>query len=103
MEHRMQLVCDGLATKNDVLVETIDQYKEVFTKARREINTLKDVCLHPRELVWGPASFSASAPQDRFADRPSPSRQAVRRYIDVGQEAPAGEFALVDLTRLLNL
>jgi hypothetical protein len=49
----MQLVCDGLATKNDVLVETIDQYKEVFTKARREINTLKDVCLHPRELVWG--------------------------------------------------
>ena len=36
MEHRMQLVCDGQQTKNDVLQFSIDQYKEVFIKARRE-------------------------------------------------------------------
>jgi hypothetical protein len=60
----MQLVCDGLATKNDVLVETIDQYKEIFIKARREIATLKDVRFAPfcALLADQPLTFCSSLP-----------------------------------------
>lgn len=43
MEHRMQLICDGVQRKHDVLQFTVDQYKEVFLKARREFGTVIDV------------------------------------------------------------
>lgn len=39
----MQLICDGQATKREVLDQTIEQYKEVYVKARREMETLKAV------------------------------------------------------------
>jgi DNA topoisomerase-3 len=45
-EHRMQLICDGVQTKRDVLQFSIDQYKEVFIKARREFGTVVDVSNH---------------------------------------------------------
>nr|XP_019008510.1 DNA topoisomerase III [Kwoniella pini CBS 10737]OCF47291.1 DNA topoisomerase III [Kwoniella pini CBS 10737] len=35
-EHRMQLVCDGLKVKREILNQTIDEYKEVFIKAKRD-------------------------------------------------------------------
>lgn len=36
----MQLICDGLQTKEDVLSESIQQYREVFNKARRDMRVL---------------------------------------------------------------
>lgn len=39
----MQLICDGVQRKHDVLQFTVDQYKEVFLKARREFGTVIDV------------------------------------------------------------
>lgn len=42
-EHRMQLICDGVQSKRDVLQFSVDQYKEVFTKARRDFATIIDV------------------------------------------------------------
>lgn len=35
-EHRMQLICDGVSLKRDVMEESLTQYKEVFIKAKRE-------------------------------------------------------------------
>ena len=42
-EHRMQLICDGVQSQHDVLEFSINQYKEVFMKARREFSTVIDV------------------------------------------------------------
>ncbi len=42
-EHRMQLICYGAQAKRDVVEFSIDQYKEVFVKARREFATVIDV------------------------------------------------------------
>ncbi|WWC86943.1 uncharacterized protein L201_001823 [Kwoniella dendrophila CBS 6074] len=37
-EHRMQLVCDGAKVKREILDQTIDEYKEVFIKAKRDFD-----------------------------------------------------------------
>nr|XP_018265665.1 DNA topoisomerase III [Kwoniella dejecticola CBS 10117]OBR87823.1 DNA topoisomerase III [Kwoniella dejecticola CBS 10117] len=37
-EHRMQLVCDGLKVKREILDQTIEEYKEVFIKAKRDFD-----------------------------------------------------------------
>lgn len=42
-EHRMQLICDGAQAKRDVLQFSVDQYKDVFIKAKREFGTVVDV------------------------------------------------------------
>ncbi|KAG7553551.1 hypothetical protein FFLO_03058 [Filobasidium floriforme] len=39
-EHRMQMICDGVATKNEVLQDSIMQYQEVYIKAKREFETV---------------------------------------------------------------
>lgn len=46
-EHRMQLICDGVQSKRDVLEFSIEQYKEVFIKARRDFNLVVEVTNHP--------------------------------------------------------
>lgn len=42
-EHRMQLICDGVRGKGEILQTTLEEYKEVFVKARREFQTVIDV------------------------------------------------------------
>nr|XP_031860656.1 uncharacterized protein CI109_003987 [Kwoniella shandongensis]KAA5527728.1 hypothetical protein CI109_003987 [Kwoniella shandongensis] len=39
-EYRMQLICDGVRRKGEILDQTIDEYKEVYIKARREFPTI---------------------------------------------------------------
>lgn len=46
-EHRMQLICDGVRGKREILQTTIEEYKEVFVKARREFQTVIDVGFLP--------------------------------------------------------
>jgi len=41
----MQLICDGARQKAEVLDTTIEEYKEVYIKARREFTTVVDVSL----------------------------------------------------------
>ncbi|KAI5479873.1 DNA topoisomerase III [Pseudohyphozyma bogoriensis] len=38
-EHRMTQVCEGAKTKQDIIDETLDEYREVYIKAKREFNT----------------------------------------------------------------
>lgn len=41
----MQLICDGLESKRDVLEASLTQYREVFIKAKRDFETLYNVGL----------------------------------------------------------
>ncbi|KII92565.1 hypothetical protein PLICRDRAFT_89135 [Plicaturopsis crispa FD-325 SS-3] len=53
-ERRMVQVCEGTKTKNDMLQETIDQYKDIFIRAKAEFNKIYDsVNKHMNEDVEG--------------------------------------------------
>jgi DNA topoisomerase-3 len=39
----MQLICDGLQPKREVLDHTIEQFKEVYIKAKREFEVVINV------------------------------------------------------------
>ncbi|BEI85325.1 hypothetical protein CcaverHIS002_0507260 [Cutaneotrichosporon cavernicola] len=41
-EHRLELICDGQQTKAEVLSTSVEEYKEVFIKARRDFDTVVD-------------------------------------------------------------
>lgn len=43
----MQLICDGVRGKREILQTTVEEYKEVFVKARREFQTVIDVGFLP--------------------------------------------------------
>ena len=50
----MQLICDGLQPKREVLDHTIEQFKEVYIKAKREFEVVINVRplpLHER-CLW---------------------------------------------------
>ena len=42
-ERSMVQVCEGQKTKNDMLVESIDQYKEVYILAKRDFQKVMQV------------------------------------------------------------
>ena len=44
----MQLICDGVQPKREVLDHTIEQFKEVYIKAKREFEVVVNVCVPPR-------------------------------------------------------
>lgn len=44
----MKDICEGRRTKNDVVHESLEMYREVFMKANREVNVLVEV--HPPAL-----------------------------------------------------
>ncbi|OCF45893.1 DNA topoisomerase III [Kwoniella heveanensis CBS 569] len=41
-EHRMQLICDGVRRKGEILDQTIDEYKEAFIRAKRDFQIVID-------------------------------------------------------------
>lgn len=41
MELKMKAICEGRKSRNEVVQESLDQYREVFVKTQREINVLK--------------------------------------------------------------
>jgi DNA topoisomerase-3 len=45
MELKMKDICEGRKTRNDVVQESIDQYREVFTRTSQQIDVLKAVCV----------------------------------------------------------
>jgi DNA topoisomerase-3 len=44
-EHRMQLICDGVNHKREVLETTLDEYKDVFVRVSRDFSAVVNVCL----------------------------------------------------------
>jgi hypothetical protein len=42
----MKDICEGRRTKNDVVHQSIEMYREVFMKANREVNVLIQVTSH---------------------------------------------------------
>ena len=49
MELSMKDICVGVKTKNDVVHESIEQYREVFITASQQIDVLKNVS-HPQQV-----------------------------------------------------
>jgi DNA topoisomerase-3 len=45
MEAKMREICAGTKSRNDVVHETLEQYREVFIKTQREINELKNASI----------------------------------------------------------
>jgi DNA topoisomerase III len=45
MEAMMKDICEGRRTRHDVVHESLEMYREVFTKANREVNVL--VAVYP--------------------------------------------------------
>ena len=43
MELKMKDICEGRKTRNDVVQESLDQYREVFTRTSQQIDVLKAV------------------------------------------------------------
>lgn len=43
MELKMKEICGGRKTKNDVVHESLEQYREVFVKTTQQIEVLKEV------------------------------------------------------------
>ena len=64
----MVQVCEGVKTKNDMLMESIGQYKEVFIRAKREFDKVVTVCLEVNDLQVG---LNIS----NFTDRATVSKQ----------------------------
>jgi DNA topoisomerase-3 len=70
----MQMICDGVATKNEVLQDSIMQYQEVYIKAKREFETVVQV------------SFRRGPVKSLRAGQLTTPLQSVERYM---QEQPA--------------
>lgn len=43
-ERRMVQVCEGTSTKNDMLIRSLDQYKDMYIIVRREFEKVTSVC-----------------------------------------------------------
>lgn len=39
----MQMICDGVVSKREVIDESIYQYQEVYVRARQQFNTVVEV------------------------------------------------------------
>ena len=78
----MQLICDGVSLKRDVMEESLTQYKEVFIKAKREWDKIVQV---RRALLVKSLRVSLSADQplllitERHQVHPSSSWRRRRR------------------------
>ncbi|KAI9703604.1 MAG: DNA topoisomerase [Candelina mexicana] len=44
MELKMKEICAGVKTRNDVVQESLEQYREVFVKTSQQIEVLKEAC-----------------------------------------------------------
>ena len=45
-ERRMVQVCEGTVTKNDMIMQGLEQYKEMFTIVRRDFQRVTSVSIH---------------------------------------------------------
>ncbi len=43
----MVQVCEGTVTKNDMIMQGLEQYKEMFTIVRRDFQRVTSVGIHP--------------------------------------------------------
>lgn len=42
-EQRMGMICDGMRSKREVIDESVEEYRDVFTKSRRDFNLIAEV------------------------------------------------------------
>ena len=54
----MVQVCEGLKTKNDMLEQAINQYKEIYIKARSDFGKVINVSLLHTDIVILPSQES---------------------------------------------
>jgi hypothetical protein len=101
----MQQICDGLQTKRDVLHFMIEQYKEVYMKARREFQTVENVSsVSPfagekltKRLYW--IIFMAMEKLRRLYEQPVEEEGGEQRGVLAGVEERPGVDVVV-ITRI---
>lgn len=49
----MRAICAGTTTRNDVVHQSLEQYREVFVKTTQQIDVLKAVRFPPRRVLSG--------------------------------------------------
>jgi hypothetical protein len=47
MEEKMKKICEGTVTRNDVVHECIEQYRDMFIRANLQTDVLKSVSVPP--------------------------------------------------------
>lgn len=51
MEIKMKEICAGRKTRNDMVHETLEQYREAFVRTQQQVEVLKRVSLPLREIA----------------------------------------------------
>jgi hypothetical protein len=57
MELQMKAICEGHSTKQDVVNQSLEQYRAVYTRTRQQIGVLKAVRAAPLATYWASMSF----------------------------------------------
>ena len=76
-ERNMVAVCQGTKSKNDMIVEAVEQYKDMFVRTRNNFAKVTSVILShdtsttkPIRLTLGPHRVFANISSEGMADRP---------------------------------
>jgi hypothetical protein len=51
-ERNMIAVCQGTKSKNDMIVEAVDQYKDMFVRARANFDKVITVMINEMLIAW---------------------------------------------------
>jgi DNA topoisomerase III len=53
MELRMKAICEGRASRGEVVRQSIEQYRAVYTRTTEQMRVLKEVGSHRQDLTTG--------------------------------------------------
>ncbi|CAK9780934.1 unnamed protein product [Cutaneotrichosporon oleaginosum] len=68
-EHRLVLICEGQQTKAEVLSTSVEEYKEVYVKARRDFDTVVNIVVAVDAEAPGPEALEVGLPGVVARDR----------------------------------
>lgn len=63
MELKMKAICAGTKTRNQVVQESLEQYREVFVKTSQQIDVLKNVSTYSTPASLGLQLLTNSCPR----------------------------------------
>jgi DNA topoisomerase-3 len=78
MEMRMKEICEGKKTRDEVVQESLGQYRQVFVRTQQQIEILKDVSPPPEWKVL-PHLYIHCSTQDSLAVRMSTANMDISR------------------------
>ena len=66
MELKMKAICDGRKTRQEVIHETVEQYRNVYMQTQQRLEVLKTVCDPCVVRFWLSADWSTDCAQVRL-------------------------------------